>query len=145
VVRGLALLGCVLMLAGCGGGTKHACRSAKQAQALVRLNADLAAIRTAAALPVTDALKGGPEINRATDRFLHDVQTAPVDNLRRNRLIDHAAALLLGSCSQCFQALEAERPIPGIAHGDLGCPTAYRGARQRNARAVPVRRHAPVA
>jgi hypothetical protein len=145
VVRGLALLVSVLMLGGCGGGTKAACRSPKQAQALARLNTDLAAIRRAAALPVTDALKGGPEINRATDRFLHDVQTAPVGNLQRNRLIDHAAALLLGSCSQCFQALEAERPIPSIAHGDLGCPTAYSGARQRYARAVPVSRSAPAA
>ncbi|MDX6472665.1 MAG: hypothetical protein QOK22_1481 [Gaiellaceae bacterium] len=149
-MRGLAFFVSVLMLAGCGGGTKPACRSPKQAQALVRLNADLAAIRTAAALPVTDALKGGPEINRATDRFLHDVQTAPVGNLQRNRFIDHAAALLLGSCSQCFQALEAARPIPGIAHGDLGCPAAYSpapysGARQRKARAVPVSRNAPAA
>ena len=32
----------------------------------------------------------------------------------KNRMIDHAAAALVGSCEQCFQALEAERPIPEI-------------------------------
>jgi hypothetical protein len=50
-------------------------------------------------------------------------------------MIDHAAALLHGSCEQCFQALEAERPIVNIAHGDLGCPAAYDG-RQRIAHAL---------
>jgi hypothetical protein len=143
VVRGLALVLCAVLLAGCGG-TKHGCRSPQEKKGLARLNADLTAIREAAKLPVTDALKGGPQINKATDRFLHDVETAPVDNLQRNRLIDHAAALLLGSCTQCFQALEAERPIVSIAHGDQGCATtAYAGPRQRYARALPVRRHAP--
>jgi hypothetical protein len=146
VVRGLVLVLCAVLLAGCGG-TKHGCRNPQEQKALARLNADLTAIRKAAKLPVTDSLKGGPEINKATDRFLLDVETAPVDNLQRNRLIDHAAALLLGSCSQCFQALEAERPIVSIAHGDQGCTTtaAYAGPRQRYARAVPVRRQAPTA
>jgi hypothetical protein len=122
VVRGLVLVLCIALLAGCGG-TKQGCRNPQEQKALTRLNADLTAIRKAAKLPVTDALKGGPEVNRATDRFLHDVETAPVDNLQRNRLIDHAAALLLGSCTQCFQALEAARPIASIAHGDQGCTT----------------------
>jgi hypothetical protein len=117
---------CVMLLAGCGGdggSSKAGCRNPKEQKALARLNADLAAIRKASNLPVKDALKGGPEINEATDRFLLHVETAPIDNLQRNRLIDHAAALLAGSCTQCFQALEAARPIPGIAHGDKGCAT----------------------
>jgi hypothetical protein len=137
---------CAVLLAGCGG-TKHGCQNLQEQKAIAQLNADLAAIRKAAALPVTDSLKGGPEINRATDRFLLHVQTAPIDNLQRNRLIDHAAALLLGSCTQCFQALEAERPIVGIAHGDQGCvtTTAYAGPRQRYPRALPVSRHVPAA
>jgi hypothetical protein len=41
-------------------------------------------------------------------------------NLIRNRMIDHAAALLTGPCEQCFQALEAERPIVAIAHAHSG-------------------------
>ena len=94
-----------------------ACRSPAQQRALARIHADLAALARAASLPVHDSLKGNPEVNRATDRFLRDLATAPLDDLVRNRLIDHAAALLLGACEQCFQALEAERPIVSIAHG----------------------------
>ena len=56
------------------------------------------------------------------DRFLHDVATAPIPNLTRNRLIDHAASAIVGACQQCFQALEAERPIPAIAHGEQSIP-----------------------
>lgn len=125
MVRALLVAACVVILAGCGGGAKQAaCTSPKEQQAFARLELDLAAIKRAAALPATDTLKGNPAINRATDRFLLDVDTAPIDNLQRNRMIDHAAARLLGSCELCFQALEAERPIVNLAHGDLGCPAA---------------------
>ena len=31
-------------------------------------------------------------------------------------MIDHAAAAVATSCDQCFQQLEAMRPIPQIAH-----------------------------
>ena len=88
--------------------------------ALTRIQADLGSIKQASALPVHDSLKGNPAINRATDRFLRDVALAPLDNLVRNRLIDHAAAFLLGSCEQCFQALEASRPIVVIEHAHTG-------------------------
>ena len=81
-----------------------------------RLRRDVAAIRVAARRPTKDTLKGNPPINTATDRFLADVNTAPVDLLVKNRLIDHAAAALVGSCQQCFEALEAGRPIPAISH-----------------------------
>jgi hypothetical protein len=121
VLIGASLL---LLLAGCGGSKQADCTSPKEQRALARLDADIAAIKTAAALPAQDTLKGNVAVNRATDRFLLHVETAPVDNLRRNRLIDHAAAALVGSCQQCFQALEAARPIPSIAHGDSGCPAA---------------------
>jgi hypothetical protein len=136
VFRALVILACALLLAGCGsGGSKQAaCRPSPKAQkALARLQADLAAIKAAAALPSPDTLKGNPAINRATDRFLLHVETAPIDNLKRNRLIDHAAAQLVGTCQQCFQALEASRPIPSIAHGDSGCPAASGPERRRTA------------
>ena len=81
----------------------------------MRLRRDVAAIRRAARLKTT--LKGSAPVNAATDRFMLDVAKAPVDRLVKNRFIDHAAAALVGSCEQCFQALEASRPIPGIAHG----------------------------
>jgi hypothetical protein len=135
VVRALIVVVCVVLLAGCGGGTKKACTNPKEQKALARIAVDLAAIKRAAALPAPDTLKGNPAVNRAIDSFLLHIATAPIDNLKRNRLIDHAAALLVGSCQQCFQALEAGRPIVSIAHGDLGCPAAT-AERPRIARLV---------
>ena len=58
--------------------------------------------------------------SRLTDRFLQDVDTAPINNLTRNRMIDHAAAAVSALCPQCFQALEADRPIPAIAQAGAG-------------------------
>jgi len=114
-----------LALTGCGGSaapkasqaTDPRCRDDRvaAAHALVRLRRDVADIRVAArTVPASAALKGNDSVNRATDRFLLDVATAPIDALARNRLIDHAMSALVGSCEQCFQALEAERPIPAI-------------------------------
>ena len=126
VLRGAVVLFLLaLSLAACGGTsaahtpTRTACPN--QQRALAKLNRDLAALRTAARLPTKDTLKGNHAINVATDAFLYDVATAPIDNLRRNRLIDHAMAALVGNCEQCFQALEAGRPIPAIRAGDLKC------------------------
>jgi hypothetical protein len=91
------------------------------ARALQHLDADIAALQRAARLPTKDKLQGNAAINRATDRFLNDVALAPIDNKQRNRLIDHAAGALVGACEQCFQALEAARPIPNIRLGVSGC------------------------
>jgi hypothetical protein len=121
VCRGtLVLLGVLVLVAGCGGGKPSACESPAVQRALTRLEADLRSIKRAAALPVHDSLKGNAPVNRATDAYLQDVALAPLDNLVRNRMIDHAAALLTGSCEQCFQALEAERPIVAIEHAHNG-------------------------
>lgn len=129
--RLLPLLLAAAALAGCGGGssptTTHAaaaprpsCAAAAKARALAKLRVDLASLRHASAKPTKDKLIGNEAVSRATDRFLLDVNTAPIDNLARNRLIDHAAAAVIAVCEQCFQALEAERPIPAIAHGEAG-------------------------
>jgi hypothetical protein len=134
VLRGTVVLALLaLCLAACGGTS--AAKSPAQTQtrtqsqrvcpneqrALVKLNRDLVALRKAAALPTKNHLIGNHAINVATDKFLYDVAVAPIDNLRRNRLIDHAMAALIGNCEQCFQALEAGRPIPAIRAGDLKC------------------------
>jgi hypothetical protein len=117
VVRGTALLLCVLLLGGCGSAARTAsCTSPKAARALAKLRADTAAIRAAANLPVKDTLKGNAAVSHATDTFLLDEELAPIDNLTRNREIDLAAAALVGSCVQCFQALEADRPIDTMVH-----------------------------
>jgi predicted methyltransferase len=124
------LLALSLVVAGCGGSRKHVASTAAKPATTVsakcprevtarwtaRLRRDVAAIRRAANTNTSDTLKGNPQINAATDRFLLDVNTAKVDLLVKNRFIDHAAAALVGSCQQCFQALEAGRPIPAISH-----------------------------
>jgi hypothetical protein len=114
VLRGVGLALAVLALAGCGGGAKKAACPAVQ-----KLDRELTAMR-AAQTPA--------EASRLTDRFLQDVDTAPIDNLARNRMIDHAAAAVSALCPQCFQALEADRPIPAIAHGDVGAGCSDAGS-----------------
>jgi hypothetical protein len=36
-------------------------------------------------------------------------------------LIDHAMSAISTKCQQCFQALEAGRPIPSIRSGHVAC------------------------
>jgi Flp pilus assembly protein TadD len=122
----ILLVALVLGLAACGSSSSshqsatrsatRACTDPRTARDLARLRADVAAIHAAASKPTKDTFKGSPAVNRATDRFLADEGRAHVSLLAKNRLIDHAAAALSGSCQQCFQALEAERPIPSISH-----------------------------
>jgi Tfp pilus assembly protein PilV len=120
----LLSLALVLGLVACGSSshqsatrsTTRSCADARAAHDLARLRADVTAIRAAARKPTKDTFNGNAAVNRATDRFLADEGRAHVTLLTKNRLIDHAAAALSGSCQQCFQALEAERPIPSISH-----------------------------
>ena len=117
-----ALIGsfAVLALTACGSGDGDgvAVTVAKQCPAaersLARIAADIAALRVA---------KAGHQTDAVTDRFLLHVDTAPISNLQRNRLIDHAAAAVATKCPQCFQALESARPIPAIRAGDARCPS----------------------
>jgi hypothetical protein len=133
VLRVALLLTALLLLAGCGGSaattsTRAAPQKPQQCpgtqKALAKIQRDIDAIRAAAKLPAKDTLIGNHPINVATDRFLRDVALAPIGNLARNRLIDHAMSALVGSCEQCFQALEAERPIPAIRAGESHCPNS---------------------
>jgi hypothetical protein len=116
VVTCVALAACQTDRKGAARATGP-CAKARTDRAIRRLEADVDAIRRAAKLKAKDTLKGNAAVNAATDRFLLDVAKAPVDLLVKNRFIDHAAAALVGSCEQCFQALEANRPIPSIGHG----------------------------
>jgi hypothetical protein len=113
VLRALALASCaVLCLAACGSSAKPKAAVKTQCvspKAIAKLTADIAALRRARGNTAAT--------NRATDRFLLDVATAPITNLKRNRVIDHAVGALGGECEQCFQALEAARPIPNIRTG----------------------------
>jgi hypothetical protein len=130
VLRAAALLSCAaLCLAACGG-SKHSAGAVQatttvgscvDTAAMAKLRADVAAIKRASNLPTTNRLDGNAAINKATDRFLLDVATAKIDNKRRNRMIDLAMGSLANQCEQCFQALEAGRPIPGLRYGETGC------------------------
>lgn len=96
-----------------------ACKN--QAVALAKIHRDIAALQAAYKLPVKDKLLGNHAINVATDKFLNDVQLAPISNLKRNRLTDLAMSAIGTHCQQCFQALEANRPIPSIRAGAISC------------------------
>ena len=110
----------VLAVTACGSGSKQQAAPPPKPQcpatkrSLAKLDHDLAALRAA---------RSGAQTDTATDRFLLDVATAPISNLQRNRLIDHAAAIVAPKCEQCFMALESARPIPSIRAGDSKCPT----------------------
>jgi ABC-type enterochelin transport system substrate-binding protein len=99
-----------------------ACKN--QATALGKIHRDIAALSAAYKLPVKDTLLGNHAINVATDRFLNDVQLASISNLQRNRLTDLAMSAIGTHCQQCFQALEANRPIPSIHAGEISCATS---------------------
>lgn len=127
MVRWLVLLSCAVLLAGCGGGSHHPAAAASKpkpcpehVRALKKIDSDLAALKAAGKIHVKNTLLGGPAANHATDTFLLDLETLSFTRLEMNRLIDHAAASIVGSCQQCFQALEAERPIPALAHEGPG-------------------------
>jgi hypothetical protein len=89
--------------------------TAKQRRALVTLAADIRRMRAASG-KAHASLHGTPAVRTTTGRFIDDLQTSTIDNLSKNRLIDHAAAAVAVTCEQCFQQLEAMRPIPAIAH-----------------------------
>jgi len=119
---GVAVIVLCAVAAGCGGGGhKQATGSCVNTAAMTRLNADIAAIKHAASTPTKNRFLGNKPINRATDRFLHDLETSKIDFKRQNRLIDLAAGALANQCQQCFQAFEAARPIPGLRYGETGC------------------------
>jgi len=59
---------------------------------------------------------GTPALRRTTGTFLDDLEKSHLSPKSKNRMIDHAAGAVATTCGQCFQQLEAERPIVQIAH-----------------------------
>ena len=142
LLNGSATILALLALAGCGGNGGSAtpapaaqtvtqprpavypddpqviarATTAGQMRDLVELWADTGAMRQAAAKSEHSSLKGDPAVRRATSSFIDDLDRSTIDNLSKNRVIDHAAAAVATVCEQCFQQLEAMRPIPAIAH-----------------------------
>lgn len=119
-MRPAILAATVVALAGCGGAATTRTTTAAPAtspcplshrarRAVARVPHDLARLRAAARTGSHAA------VSRAADRFMLDVGYVPA--VRRNRLIDEAVAAVIGVCHDCFEALEAMRPIPALAIG----------------------------
>ncbi len=117
--RLLFLALCAVVLAACGGDSvspgasvpsNKVSLSRKSQEA--RLLRDVARIRSEAGRTTTATLKGTPALRRLTARFIRDYdRSSAITRLRKNRMIDHAVGALAGTCDQCFQQLEAIRPI----------------------------------
>jgi hypothetical protein len=91
-------------------------RTPQQKRDLARLWTNVTAIKQAAAKVSHRTLMGTPALQRATGAFLDRRDRTSLDPKFENRLCDFAASAGAGSCDQCFQMLEAARPIPDIAH-----------------------------
>jgi hypothetical protein len=97
--------------------TPQDCLSAAQRTRVVgRALREAAALRRMAA-PLERSQMGTPKLQRATGRFLTHLGTSKLDNYYQNRLIDKAASAVAFACEQCFQMLEASRPIPAMQYG----------------------------
>jgi len=118
-----SLLVATLLLAGCAATWTTQARetsppvvqTAKQRSDHAQLQADVRAIKRAAAKVRHRTLMGTPELQRTTGAFLDRLDRSSLDPKMKNRMIDFAASAVAGSCDQCFQMLEAARPIPQIA------------------------------
>ncbi len=117
-----------VLAAGCGGrgdsGAQATTTHAQQASSAAvrayrrdykRLGADVQALRAEAAKVHGQTLLGTRALRRGTANFIEDLQDSVLSPKARNRMIDHAASAVATSCDQCFQMLEAVRPIPQIA------------------------------
>ena len=140
VTTGVAL--CALLLAGCGGGSSPRAASApttsipaSTAPSTVhgrpyqppavetpllrrqkhRLDLDLRRIRRVTAPVKTHTLMGTPRVQSATSDFIDHLDRSALDDLTFNHYLTLAAAAVAPVCDQCFQWLEADRPVAGGA------------------------------
>jgi len=117
VTRILFLVVVAALAAGCGSSTHTAksttahrlnpnCASHPVTAAQKRANRRLLGI-----LALMHRAKTHDAESRLTDRFLLAEETSGLSAYIRNRLLDHAVAYATPKCQDCFQALEAARPI----------------------------------
>jgi hypothetical protein len=126
------LLAVVLALAACGGGAKHAATttastpspctmSGTAKRQIAKANVDLAKLKAVAARQTRYTELGTKEMQAATGRFLDDLTNSKIDNYRVNRMIDLGVSTASPYCGQCFQMLEAARPIPAMKYNPTHC------------------------
>jgi hypothetical protein len=132
----------VLVAAGCGGAAKttaptttttsttqsppavsaSACKlTAVTRPQLAKAQRDLAALRRLAKKQTGYTELGTTAMQNATGRYLDDLTTSKLDNFRVNRLIDLGVSAAGPYCGQCFQMLEANRPIPTMKYDGTHC------------------------
>jgi hypothetical protein len=88
-------------------GSKVAAKRARQRR---RLNADLGALRRAAATVKSHTQNGNARLDAALDGFSLDVSEESIPVHERSDYINHAAAIVAPKCYLCFQTLESNRP-----------------------------------
>jgi hypothetical protein len=88
---------------------------------LARAQRDLAALRNVATTQKRYTELGTTAMQNATGRYLDDLTTSKLDNFRVNRLIDLGISAAAPFCGQCFQMLEASRPIPAMKYDPTHC------------------------
>ena len=108
VVAFLAVLLGVSQLAPRGEG---AAASTDSDAATALLHRDVARMRAAAAPVAHKTLTGTPLVMAETTRFLDDIDAPSLTRRARARLVDHAAAAVVGVCVRCFEMLQAVRPM----------------------------------
>jgi hypothetical protein len=125
-----------LAAAGCGSGHEasvtttaaagpHDCLgAARRAHIMAVLGRDRARLRRLVA-PITQGTEmGTPAIQAATNSFLVHLDGSKLDDYTKNRLIDRVVGTVAPACEQCFQMLEADRPIPAMKYGhSSACPS----------------------
>jgi hypothetical protein len=89
-------------------GSKVAAKRARQRH---RLNADLVALRRAAATVKGHTQNGNARLDAALDRFSLDVGEESISVHERSDYINRGAAIVAPKCYLCFQTLESNRPI----------------------------------
>jgi hypothetical protein len=114
--RALLLIAIVGLAPGCGSSS-HAKTNTHSTISSNCLNRPVTAAQKRANRRITKILarmrraKTHDAESKLTDRFLLAEETSGLSAYVRNRLIDHAVAYATPKCQDCFQALEAARPI----------------------------------
>jgi hypothetical protein len=125
----------VLLAAGCGSKSAapttsttvpsvsaSACKLTAQTRAqLAKAQRDLASLRRVAKTQKKYTELGTTAMQNATGRYLDDLTNSKLDHFRVNRLIDLGVAAAGPYCGQCFQMLEASRPIPAMKYEGTHC------------------------
>ncbi len=124
----------MLLAAGCGstsavkqtttvpGVSASACELTAQTRAqLAKAQRDLASLQRLAKKQKGYTELGTTAMQNATGRYLDDLTNSQLDHFRVNRLIDLGISAAGPYCGQCFQMLEANRPIPAMKYDGTHC------------------------